>query len=150
MAKPIKVKWVDSWRDIKPCKDRDSTLRGYADLNKREVYAIRDVSPEYIVEHEKYHVRKRHPEYPRDYRDYILLEMEANKYTYGQCGKPRHILSKLRAIFNDVIRWKNYRATPKQVVAGIESSLHSIDAPKSWFSDFRRLKAEVRRVGGKI
>ena len=148
MAKPIKVIWVDSWRDIKSCKDKDSTLLGYADPNKRCVYVIRDVSPEYVVEHEKYHVAKRHPEYPRDYRDYIHLELEANKHTYEQYGKPRSVLMKLRGIFNDVYR--KYKATPKQVVAGIESSLRSVDAPKPWFSDFKRLRVEVRRAGGRI
>jgi homoserine trans-succinylase len=150
VSKPIKVIWVDSWRDIKPCEDRDSTLRGYADNERRCVYAIKDVSPEYVVEHEKYHVRKNHPEYPRDYRDYIRMELEANKHTYDLYGKPRHILSKLKAIFNDIMRRKSYRATPKQIVGAIESSLHSVDAPKAWFADFRKLKVEVRRAGGDI
>ena len=147
---PIKVIWVDSWRDIKSCKDRDSTLRGFADNEKRCVYAIRDVSPKYVVDHEKYHVRKNHPEYPRDYRDYIRMELEANKYTYDLYGKPLHLLSKLRAIFNDIVRRKSYRATPKQIVGSIESSLHSIDAPKSWLADLKRLRVEVRGAGGKV
>lgn len=145
MNKP-KVIWVDSWQDI-PCKNPDATLQGWSDPKTGKIYAIRGVTSKADVEHEKYHAFKKHPEWPRDYKAFVLQEIEATKYAYDKIGQPAHIKEKLRAIFNDTMR--KYNVRPTQVITAIENALDDVIAPDSWKQDFKQVVKEVHKVYGK-
>ncbi len=142
MTQP-KVKWVDSWRDV-PCDDANSTLAGYCNPKTGEIYAIRGRTSEASIEHEKYHVKKNHPEHPKDYRDFAVQEIEATKYAYDKIRKPSHIKEKLRAIINDIM--KTYKPTPNQCLSSVETALDKVDAPKTWIDDFKSVVKEANKT----
>jgi hypothetical protein len=142
-----KVKWVNSWRDIpedarKRAKvDKGSTLVGLTD--RGITYLIRGKASKWMEEHEEYHNAKKHPAKERDYKMYVLHELEANMAAYNKYGQPKHILSHLRGIYND-IRFNVYQRTKQEALSAIGSALVKVKAPVGWKEDYQKLKAITR------
>lgn len=138
-----KVKWVNSWRDIpKEVRDRahvdkGSTLVGLTD--RGVTYLIRGKAAKWMETHEEFHHIKRHPAKERDYKIYVLHELEANISAYNKHGQPKHMLSQLRGIYND-IRFNVYQCTKREALSAISSVLKQIKAPSSWVEDYKKLK----------
>lgn len=142
--KEPKVTWVDSWRDI-PCKNPIHSLHGWSDPKTGEIYAIRGVTSKADVEHEKYHTMKRHPDKPRNYRDYALQEIEATKYSYDKVGQPAHIKEKLRGIINDMMPTYEYNVKLSQIIESLKDALDAVIAPKTWYQDLNAVEIEARK-----
>jgi hypothetical protein len=146
-GKELKEKWVSSWRDI-PSKSVDSTVHGWCKPKTGEIYAIKGITSKADVEHEKYHVLKKHPDNPRDYRDFVQQELEATHYAYQKTGQPSHILKQLNAIFNDVVI-NLYRVSPIVALNTIKSKLYSLAIPETWKEDYSKLVKEYNQVFNK-
>lgn len=139
----IIVKWVNSYKEIpkevldRVYVDNGSTLIGLTD--RGTIYLIRGKAAKWVETHEKFHHVKRHPAKERDYRMFVLHELEANMSAYNKFGQPKHILSQLRGIYNDS-RFNLYSCTKKESLSAISSALTKVHAPKSWREDFNKLK----------
>jgi hypothetical protein len=140
---PSKVKWVNSWKDIpKEVRERNQItakthLHGLSD--RGVTYLIRGKSAPWVAEHEEYHHLKKHPSKERNPRDFALHELQATIYAYNKTGQPKHILSQLRAIYND-LRINIYKCNKSEALSAISSALKQIKAPSSWVEDYKKLK----------
>lgn len=144
-----KVKWVNSWRDIpKDVRERnyvDYQLHGLYDKPTNTIYGIRGKTSKADIEHELYHSKKKHPETPRVPSVFVINELQANMYAYNTTGQPKHILGKLRAIYNDLVKYK-YKLTHKEALNLISQSLNKIQAPNSWHDDFKEASKQASRI----
>lgn len=146
---PVKKIWVSSWRDIpKSILEKNkvksgASLRGIVDKNT--IYLIRGKSDESIAKHEEFHIKKRHPSKEQNPRDYILHEMQANMYAYKETGQPKHILGRLRAIYND-IGYNVYKTSPQATLGMIKSVLIELKVPDTWKADFKELDRLVKKA----
>ena len=144
----VKVKWVDSWKDIpKAARDRahvdsGSTLVGMAD--RGIIYLIKGKAAKWMESHEEFHLIKKHPGRERDYKMYVLHELEANIYAYSIHRLPKHILAHLSGIYND-IRFNVYQCNNREALSAINNALKQVKAPKSWFEDYSKLKELTKR-----
>jgi hypothetical protein len=143
-----KVKWVNSWKDIpKAARDRahvdsGSTLVGMTD--KGIIYLIKGKASKWMETHEEFHLIKKHPGRERDYKIYVLHELEANMAAYDKYSQPKHILSHLRGIYND-IRFNVYQCTNREALSAIGHALRQVKAPDGWLKDYRKLKEWTRK-----
>jgi hypothetical protein len=137
------VKWVDSWKDIpKNVRERHNVtskthLVGLSD--GATTYLIKGKAAKWTAEHEKYHNVKRHPMKERNPRDFVLHELQANMSAYKKVGQPKHMLSQLRGIYND-LRVNIYKCNKSEALSAIGSALKQIKAPESWVEDYKKLK----------
>ncbi len=149
--KPIKVMWVGSWRDVlkkEPHSGANPSLHGYSILKERKIYGIRGVTSASDVEHEKYHIIKRHPDAPRDARDVVAQELDATKYAYDKIGQPKHLFGQLLATFND-ITMNYYEVPPKKALITMKRELWRVNPPSTWKQDYYKLEKEYRKVYGR-
>ena len=140
---------VKSWRDIPVDFYPGSGVEGIYDSKTGKIYIVKG-SPESVKYHEEYHALKRHPDKPRDFANYVRQEIEAHLYSYGKTGRPKHLLQKLRAIFNDLI-WHVYRVNPRKALDTIRVVIfEEYDVPPGWKEDFFKLRKESRKIYSQI
>jgi len=142
--KKIMTKWVKSYKDI-PYKDIDSSVFGFSDQKKRIIYAIKGKTSEADVLHEEYHIKKNHPDKPRDYKDFARQEIDSTFYAYKKTGQPYHIIKQLRAILNDICI-NEYNANENEAIGFLKSYLFSLDIPDTWKEDYKKIKKEYDKA----
>lgn len=138
-----KVVWVDNAKDI-PLKARESSyiyklsdLAGLRDGNT--LYLVKGMAGKWVEYHELYHHIKRHPAKPKNPKDYVLHELEANLYAYEKTGMPRHILMHLKGIWQD-LAFNVYSLGGYRAIILIGQALREVNAPQSWMADYKKLK----------
>ena len=148
--KKFKIKKVKSWKET-PHPEYPASVSGFADLPTDTIY-IREDTPLSDIEHEKYHMIKRHPDKPRDPAKYAEQEIQADLYAYHRTGNPKHILRKLRATFND-LTFREYEigtVSPNRAKMIIKEILFETPGvPTSWKEDYFKLFKEYREAYGK-
>ncbi len=145
--KKYKVKVVSSYKQF-PKAGRDKDIRGYSDPKTGDVW-VKKGAPRYVVEHELYHSMKRHPDNPRNYKDYLKQELEADKYAYKRTKQPKGMVGELTSLFNGSIPYiRKKQATPKQVVNYMKSNLK--DSPKNWQKAVEIVRKKARKKGWKV
>lgn len=142
------VVWVDSWRAI-PAPDADSSLKAYHDPKTDTIYAIKGVTTQAEVEHERYHSLMGHEDVPEEPRIHARHELEGHKYAYERMEAPKHVLQKLRAIFNDLVQ-NQYDVEPHEAMAVLESEFERINPPLEWRDDFHKLQSEFDIAYGQV
>ena len=147
--KEFKIKKVKSWKES-PHPEYPSSVKGFTYPSTNTIY-IREDTPESDIEHEKFHMIKKHPDKPRDPTKYAEQEIMATLYAYHKLGRPTHILSKLRAIFND-LTFREYKAgtvSPNRAKMIIKEILFETPGiPTFWKEDYFKLFKEYKRVYG--
>lgn len=150
MEKRFKIKKVKSWADS-PHPEKSASVSGFTYLPTNTIY-IREDTPESDIEHEKYHMIKKHSSRPRDPAKYAEQEVMATLHAYHKLGRPTHILSKLRAIFND-ITFRKYKAgavSPNRAKMIIKDALFETPGiPNSWKEDYFKLFKEYKETFGR-
>jgi hypothetical protein len=125
---------------------KDSSLIGYSDPISGDIYIIKD-APQGVVEHERFHSIKRHPESPRTYRTFLDHELEAYEYAWKKSKSPSHIKAKFRGMFNSCASYiKNGQATPRQVIQYMKKKLFSLDVPDAWKQDYNEVLVEFNKA----
>jgi len=136
---------VESWRDIPG--QQNSTLDAMAIPSKRRIYTIKGKTTEAERMHEIGHIVKGHSDRePYKAENFVREEIEAHLYAYQRLGKPKSILLKLRAIFNDLTH--NYRISPPKAKALLRRNIMQPNVPKQWKLDYYKLEKEYRKVFG--
>jgi bifunctional DNA-binding transcriptional regulator/antitoxin component of YhaV-PrlF toxin-antitoxin module len=150
--KERKVKWVSN-----PYKEIPKKVRDSADIKPGDgliglagddgvIYLVKGRATESTLQHERFHLIYNHPKKERDPRAWVLHEMQANVYAYKNTGQPKHLLARLRAIFNDIC-FNVYDVDERKALILIHSALSRTKAPDAWMSDFIKLKEEVGDIG---
>jgi len=139
----VKVKWVNSWKDIpKDVRERNqiTSKTHLVGLSDRGItYLIRGKATKSTELHEEYHHIKKHPGKERNPKDFALHELQASMYAYNKVKQPAHILGQLRAIYND-LTINIYKCNKTDALSAICSALKQIKAPNSWVEDYKKLK----------
>jgi len=144
-----KIKWVDSWRDMPKGKGIGCSTRGYSDPETDTIYAIKGITSQAEIEHEKYHRLKEHEGLPKDPKIFVRQELEAHKYAYDKIKAPRNILQSLRGIFNDLgSKAYDYDIDKHEAMAILKSELDRINPPKAWKNDFGKVESEFEKKYG--
>jgi hypothetical protein len=150
MGKPIKVIRVKSASGLpdynKHSPDYWKGVRGKAYPETRTLYVIGKTDPD-TIEHEKYHIIKRHPEKERNPSDYVKHEMEAMVHAYRKTGYPKHIVTKLNAMYND-LHWREYWVSKSDTLRIIDRNMSMLDVPELWKSDWSKVKDSARNSKG--
>ncbi len=138
-----KVRWVKSWREL---PGGTSSAYGHV-TSKGVIYGIKGKTTKADVEHEKAHIALGHSSksYPTA-AGHVRQEIQATYVAYSKIGQPKHILSLLRGIYND-LAYREYRGaykTPNKILKVIKTNLNRYPIPKEWKQDFHTL---VRLVG---
>ena len=146
--KEPEVKWVKSWREI---PGATSGVYGHV-TPKGTIYAIKGKTSKADVEHEKAHIalghlkKKRFPTASAHVRE----EIDATYYSYKRTGQPNRILSRLRALYND-LAWREYSGQykePRQIVKVIRDALKRHPIPISWKRDYAKFVELVKAKEG--
>jgi len=145
--KKFRIKKVKSWKEsLHP--ELPASVRSFTHPPTNTIF-IREGTTLDDIEHEKYHLIKRHPPSPRDPAKYAEQEVMATLYAYHKLGKPTHILGQLRAIFND-LTFKEYKAgtvSPNRTKMIIKEILFETPGiPNSWREDYFKLFEEYKKV----
>jgi len=152
-AEPRTV-WVDSWRDLPREKETigadapSESIKGYYDEDTNTIYAIKGVTTEHELEHEKYHQLKKHTE-TTDPRQFTREELEAEKYAFDKLGKDADFLSTLRAILNDLTIY-SYKLKPQEALGMMKEEFDKVNPPESWYEDFKQLEDETAKAYGVV
>lgn len=149
IERKFKVKKVKSWKET-PHPEYPASVIAFT-KPPDTIFVKEDVSA-HVIEHEKYHLIKRHPDKPRDPARYAEQEILAELYAYHKTGKPRSIIMHLRAIFND-LTFREYKlgtVSPNRAKMIIKEILFEIPGiPNSWKEDYFKLFREYKRTYGK-
>jgi len=138
MPKKIKIKYVSQKEMNEYLGEPHGHVSGYGDYVKNLVL-VRKGSPEYIRLHEEYHVKAKSPTKPRNPRDFIDDEINANLYSYKRVKRPGHTGGIQMAIFNQVK--EAYKLPPSKTMKIMKSVVESRkDIPKAWQDDFGYVK----------
>ena len=144
MVKEPKVKWVKSWREI---PGATSNVHGHV-TSKGTIYAIKGETSKADVEHEKGHIALGHLKKKRALTAsaHVREEIDATYYSYKRIGQPNRILSRLRALYND-LAFREYGGQykePRQILKVIRDALKRHPIPIAWKRDYARLVEEAR------
>jgi len=145
--KEPKIIWVKNWKDI-PGKYNDSSVVAHVDIKTNQIYAIEGKATEADILHEIYHTKKttrNKYDRKREYMNpaiYIREELEATKYAWDKSGKPKHILMRLRALYNDLC-FRMGNIGTQNAIRIIGNELRFLHPPIEWLKDFQNLKSEA-------
>ena len=140
----LKIKRVKSWKET-PHPEYPASIKAFTDLPTHTIY-IKKSTPLHTIEHEKFHLLKRHPSKPRNPTEYAEQEIKAHLYTYHKTGKPTHILGELKATFND-LNYREYHLSPRQSLSIIRKVLlNNPGVPASYKEDYSKLLKECKKV----
>ena len=140
MGRKITTKRVRSWKES-PFPEYPASVKAFAHLPARTIYARKDTSKS-DIEHERFHMAKRHPDRPRNPAVFAGQEIDATLYAYKKLGRPTHILGQLRGIFND-LNWREYKVSRTRALSIIKRKLfRTPNIPISWKSDYFKLQKE--------
>jgi len=115
-----------------------------ARIEGKTIYISED-TPKSAVLHEVGHYKLGHntirnPIHPKKY---AFEEVEADIFAYKQTGNPKHILMKLRAIYND-LTWREYHINRDEALRCIKRAIYSQKTPELWKTDYKMLVKEAR------
>lgn len=145
--KDTKIIHIKSWEDIPPdacsVEDIQSGTKALADSRKRIVYVKTD-APKDQLEHELYHVKKRHAGYPRSPEKYVQQEVDANIHTYKTLKKPKGIKRRIRFVALSLN--KDYGVPLDKGVAIVKKALKKDkNTPQRWIRDATLVGEEVKQ-----
>jgi len=123
-----------------PLKEIPAGLRAYHKPNTRDIYLVKGNYAEYDKLHEEYHCIKNHPDYPRDVKDFVAHEIEANLYSFSKIGTPRHIDFAIRYWIEDTT--SHYKIGVAEALQVIGKTLNKYTIPQSWQDDFNDIMKE--------
>jgi len=141
--RPIRVVTVTRKRDLPP----ESGRMPCADVTAHTIFVTRK-TPKSVVEHERYHILKRHPRKPRDPVEYVRQEFEAMLYSYKKTGHPRHILHRLYGLTNE-INHGLYRYGWRDTYRIISAAMSKLDVPRGWLEDKKKWHGKMAKLGWK-
>jgi hypothetical protein len=151
IKKPIRIHKVKSYKSFPKDKDgarQDSSVKAMAFPSSREVYVVKGKTPESDKQHEVGHVVHRDSDnWPYKPEVFVRSELRATLYSYKKTKAPTHILSKLRAIFNDLYS-NHYGTSARESLSMIRKALRGLSVPKAWLSDYQLLRQEVIKTFG--
>lgn len=151
IKKPIKVHQVKSFKSFPKDEDgtpQDRSVKAVAYPSKREIYVVKGKTSESDKQHEIGHVVHRDAnDWPYKSEIFVRDELEASLYAYKKTGAPKHMLSRLRAIFNDLYR-NHYKISAREALSTIGKELRRLPVPKSWLNDYQLLRQLVIKSFG--
>lgn len=114
-----------------------STCVACCDTKTGKIIAIKGETKDHSIEHENYHVKKKHPSKPRDPLDYATQELEANLYAYDKTGQPKQICSRLIGIHKYL--QDEYYLSPTKVYKLVTKAFFSVQGkPNGWSNSYER------------
>ena len=146
-----KVVWLDSWKEQYGFEPTES-----AHYNRKTniIYAIKGRAKINTIEHERSHAiqyltSREHYDKENTPEEYVLHELEAEKYAYQKTGKPKRLYDILIALHTDLF-YNVYKLNVIDATNLLEKTLKQIDPPYRWLDDFARVKKRlIRNVGEK-
>lgn len=142
MKDNIKVYIVKDKKDLP--RNYGKVYEAVSDTNKREIYITRNATNG-TLEHEKYHIIKKHPNNPRSSSDYLKQEIDAELYAYKNTGYPKRIKSRLIGWANDIM-WRRYRNSTGNTIKVFNSVINKNRIPKQWLDDWVEVKKKIIKL----